>query len=141
MSPFLLALLHFLAIGGLAMILAAEWVSLRGRVDAAQAAFLVRLDGVYVLCAALALATGFARALMGDKPWAYYAANPAFHAKLGLFVLIGLISIWPTVRFFRWRRAGGADAAEVRATRRWVSAELLLLPLLPVCAVVMARGW
>ena len=137
----LLALLHFFDIGALAMILFAEWSQLRGRLESARIAFLLKLDLGYMLSAMAVLATGFARALLGDKPWAYYAGNPVFHAKLGLFVLIGLISIVPTLRYMRWRKTGVAEADDVQATRRWLLAQLVLLPLMPLCAVVLARGW
>ncbi len=135
-----LVLLHFLTVGALAAVLFAEWSQLRGRLEAGQIGFLLKLDLSYLLLAVLVLASGFARATLGDKPWVFYAHHPAFHAKLGLFVLIGLISVVPTFRFFRWRRAGVAEQAEVLATRRWLLAELLLLPLIPLCAVLLARG-
>ncbi|WP_345532469.1 DUF2214 family protein [Viridibacterium curvum] len=141
MSGFLLPWLHFLAIGALAMVLFGEWVTLRGRIEGPRLAVLLRMDFAYMLLAGLVLATGAARAMLGDKPGAYYVGNPVFHAKLGLFVLIGLISIVPTLSFFRWRKAGGADEVAVAQTRRWVTAELLLLPLLPLCGAVLARGW
>ncbi|MFT3735681.1 MAG: DUF2214 family protein [Rhodocyclaceae bacterium] len=141
MSGFLLPWLHFLAIGGLVMVLFGEWATLRGRIEGPRLAFLLQLDLAYMLFAGLVLATGLARVFAGDKPGAYYGGNPVFHAKMGLFVLIGLISIVPTLSFFRWRKAGGADEAVVARTRRWVTAELLLLPLLPLCGAVLARGW
>lgn len=30
--------------------------------------------------------------------------NSLFHAKLGLFILVGLLSILPTVVFIKWRK-------------------------------------
>ena len=62
-----------------------------------------------------------------------------------LFVVIGLISIAPTVRFLRWRkalRATGAlpSEAEVKSTRRLVMVEAHLLALIPLLAVFLARG-
>ena len=59
----------------------------------------------------------------------------------GPLVLVGLLSIVPTLRFIRWRRAGGLpDAAAWRNTRGWMQAQLALLVLIPVAAVLMARG-
>jgi putative membrane protein len=82
----------------------------------------------------------------GAKGWAFYAHNPVFHLKLGLFVLVGLLSILPTRAFLRWRRARRADAAyrvpetEWRRARRWVVVELHLIALIPLAAVIMSRG-
>jgi putative membrane protein len=66
--------------------------------------------------------------------------------KLGLFLAIGLISIRPTLAFLRWRRTGASAAgvsvpvAETKSARRTVLVELHLLALLPLAAVLMARG-
>jgi putative membrane protein len=141
-----LAYLHFAAILLVAGFLAAEAMLLRGDLGARDLASLVRSDVGYALSAILALATGLARSFFGAKGWAFYADNPVFWVKLGLFLAIGLVSIRPTVVFLRWRRAARADAgfgvpaAEVRGARRYVLAELHLLALLPLAAVLMARG-
>jgi putative membrane protein len=71
--------------------------------------------------------------------------NPAFHAKIGWFVLVGLVSIWPTIVFIRWRKSATSDsrfridAAEWRKARRLLIVELLVA-FLPLAAVIMARG-
>jgi putative membrane protein len=92
------------------------------------------------------LAVGFSRAVWGAKGWDYYASNPWFHAKMGAFLAVGLLSIVPTVRFIQWRRglkAGRIDAPperQVLAVRRWLIVELLVLALVPAFAAGMA-GW
>ena len=89
---------------------------------------------------------GALRAAWGAKGWSFYAHNPVFHVKITLFVLVGLLSIVPTLAFLRWRRAQRADpAARVadaawRRVRGFVIAELVLVALIPLAAVVMARG-
>jgi putative membrane protein len=141
----LLAYLHFLTVFALAWCLAREWTLLRdgGDLDVAR---LARVDAGFGVSAGLVLLTGALRAVFGAKGWAFYAHNPAFHAKLGLFVLVGLASIVPTLAFLRWRRQSRADAAwrvpgrEWRAMRGWVAAELAALALIPLLAALMARG-
>jgi putative membrane protein len=68
------------------------------------------------------------------------------YVKIALFVAIGLVSIAPTLQFIRWNRAlddgrvrvlSGADIARVR---RFIGLELLLLVLVPLTAVLLARG-
>jgi putative membrane protein len=141
-----LAYLHFAAILLVAGFLAAEAMLLRGDLGARDLASLVRSDVGYALSAIVALATGLGRALFGAKGWAFYADNPVFWVKLGLFLAVGLISIRPTLAFLRWRRAAGTGAgsavpaAEVGGMRRYVLAELHLLALLPLAAVLIARG-
>lgn len=67
------------------------------------------------------------------------------HAKVTLFVAVGVLSLVPTLRYRRWLgavRAGGAlpAADEVRSTRRLVMVEAHLLALIPLLAVFLARG-
>src|SRR3546814_6213195 len=75
----------------------------------------------------------------------FYLHNPWVHAKVGAFVLVGLVSIWPTVRFLRWRKALKADPAflpapaEVGSLQRIVRFELALVAVIFVLAAAMAR--
>src|SRR3546814_15852235 len=58
-----------------------------------------------------ALVVGFLRVFHGVMGEDFYLHNPWFHAKVGAFALVGLVSICPTVRFLRWRKALKADPA------------------------------
>ena len=76
-------------------------------------------------------------------PW--YWSQPLLHVKVTLFLVIALLSIRPTIRFIRWRKAldtnGALPAeAEIRATRRLVMIQAHLLMLIPLAAVFLARG-
>ncbi len=143
MTDLILAILHHIAVFGLVAALAMEGAMLRAPViDPAR---LVRLDAVFGATAVLTVAGGGSRVVWGGKGWAFYEANPFFWAKIGLFAAIGLISILPTLAFFRWRRAAAGDpawappAAEVKRVRLWVGLEALLLVPLLASAAAMAR--
>ena len=138
-----LAIVHHITVFGLVALLAMEWVMLRdATVDPAR---LTRVDAGYGLVAGLAVVIGICRVIWGGKGWAFYEANPFFWAKMGLFVLMALVSIGPTLLFIRWRRAAaGAEAftppaPEMKRARTWVRLEALLLILLLGCAAAMAR--
>jgi putative membrane protein len=140
-----LAYLHYLTILVLAACLTVELVLCRPGLGAAQIGVLARIDGLFFVAALGALATGLARLFWYGKGLAFYLPNPAFHTKMGLYVVIAVLSIRPTLRFLRWKRAvsqGGAPPAEaeVRAVRRTIHIELALLALMPLMAVLMARG-
>ena len=86
------------------------------------------------------------RAIYGAKgPDFYFNAWPVY-AKVGLFLLVGMISIRPTLTFIQWRRALDHDPAwqvagdEQHRIRRLVSIEVHLAALIPVLAVIMSRG-
>ena len=142
----LLAYFHFAAIFALVWFLAIEWHLLAAGAGALAVDRLARTDGRFGLSAGLVLLTGAARALYGLKGWSFHAHNPVFHLKIGLFVLVGLLSILPTVMFLRWRKAQRADPAfrvpdaQWRRARLLVIVELHLVALIPLAAVIMARG-
>jgi putative membrane protein len=137
----LLALLHHLIVFALVAVLYAQYLLLGGPPDTTRLRTVSQLDKGYAALAVGILLIGFARAAHGAKGWDFYADNPVFWAKIAVFALIGLLSVVPTVRFLRWQKPGGApDAPSWCATRRWILAELLLLPVLPLLAILMARG-
>ncbi|MBS0431832.1 MAG: DUF2214 family protein [Proteobacteria bacterium] len=142
----LLSYAHFLAIFALAWFLGRQWLLLRAGHAALEVESLVRVDLGYFVSAGAVLLTGLGRLFLGAKPLAFYTHNASFHALIGLFVLVGLVSILPTMSFQRWRRYRRDDAAyEIPAGEwRWIRAlvflELCGLAVLPLPAVLMARG-
>jgi putative membrane protein len=141
-----LAYLHYLAIFLTAFFLLLEWTRCRVPVDDRRARVLRRNDLAYGLSAMAALATGLLRLFYGVKGPAFYLANPAFHAKLGLYILVALLSIGPTLAYRRWSRGFAANAgyavaeSAVRRVRVFLLLQILLLLLIPAMAVMMARG-
>ena len=136
-----LAVAHHLVVFSLVAVLVAELVLAHGPVDARRLQQLGRLDGAYGGLAMLTIVAGLSRAVYGAKGWSFYAGNPLFWAKIGVFVVIGLLSIVPTVRLARWRRSGTLpDAAALLGVRAWMRAQAVLIIAIPVLAVLMARG-
>jgi len=141
-----LAYFHFAAIFALLWFLAKEWTLLRAGAANVDIERIATSDAWFGAMAGLVLVTGALRAAFGAKGWAFYAHNPAFHVKVTLFVIVGLISIAPTRQFLRWRKARRADAAfrvsdaEWTRARRFLMIELHLIALIPLFAVIMSRG-
>ncbi len=142
----LLAYAHILAILMMATFLAsetalcrAEWINVRA------VERLALVDLMYGISALAVLLTGLARTWLGVKGAAWYWGQPLLHAKVTLFVVVGLMSIVPTRRFLAWRRAARADGslptpAQLRATRRIVMVEAHLVAVIPLLATFLARG-
>lgn len=142
MLDLVLACAHHLAAFALFGILFAQLVTIRPGMESTAIRRASAFDIAYGLAAALILIVGFARVSHAAKGWEYYAHNAAFWAKVGVFALIGLISIFPTIAFRRWRREGGSPGApEVLGVRRHIHAQLVLFALLPILAAAMARGY
>lgn len=140
-----LAVAHHWALLLLIAALFAEFVLLRQPPSADGVRTLARVDQAYGGAAVLLLAAGFARVFWGAKGADFYLDNPVFWTKVAVFVMVGLLSIVPTVRYPRWLKQLKATGrlpqeAQVESTRRWVGWQLLLFVALPVLAAMMARG-
>jgi len=137
-----LAILHHLIVFSLVAIVFVELVSVRSGMDAAAVRRVAAIDAWYGILAGLIVLVGFSRAIFAAKGWDYYSHDLFFWAKIGTFVMIGLLSIPPTVSYLKWRRAGvtPADAA-VANVRRYLWIELVLFAPLLAFAAAMARGY
>jgi putative membrane protein len=145
-TDWLLASGHHLMFVLLIACLAGEASLLRQQPSAKILQGLGRLDLFYGLSAlAIFVIGGLRVGNFGAKPWAFYSGNPVFWLKLGLFVLIGLISIIPTLRYMRWKKdlAGSGklpSEADWASTRKLAVAQLHLIALMVIAATAMARG-
>jgi putative membrane protein len=142
-----LASLHHLAIFTLAATLAAELAILSVSVDAAALRRLARIDTAYGAAATAVVIFGVLRVIYGAKGYEYYLANHIFWTKMALFVIVGLLSIPPTMRYIKWMRRLRADAsfrpeiAEIARLRNFLWAEAAFFLAIPIAAAAMARGY
>ena len=137
-----LAIAHHLLVFSLFGVVCAELITLRPGMGAADVSRVAGVDIWYGVLAGRVVVVGFCRAVFAAKGWAYYSHNVFFWAKIGTFVVVGLLSIAPTVAFIRWRGKGVIpDGAQVKAVRRWLWAEFVLFAPLLAFAAAMARGY
>jgi putative membrane protein len=142
----LFAFLHHVAAFAFVAALVLELVLLKDDFSLRSVRKLLYTDTVVGAAAAIVLVVGLLRAFYFEKGVAYYFHSGTFIAKLSLFVLIALISIYPTVQFLSWRKATAqgqtpsVDADTVRKLRAFIHCELVLVVLLILCAALMARG-
>jgi putative membrane protein len=144
--PATFAFLHHLAAFVLVAALAVEFVLIRDPLTLERARRLQLADMVLGIAAGTVLVVGLLRVFYFEKGAAYYFQNYAFLAKLGLFLLVALLSIYPTVVFIRWGRdlrrgqLPMLDAKRARTLRALIHWELAAVVLLLLCAALMARG-
>ncbi|MGB6539677.1 MAG: DUF2214 family protein [Xanthobacteraceae bacterium] len=142
-----LAIAHHLLILLLAGILAFEIGVIRLNMKREEIVRVGRVDTWYGIIAAAIIVVGFSRAIFAAKGWAYYSVNMFFWAKMAAFAAVGLLSIAPTVRIIRWRRALKQDAgfapaaADIHNVRRYLWAEAAFFAFIPASAAAMARGY
>lgn len=138
--------LHFVAVFGIVGTLVVEWLTLDAAPTYREAKRLQTCDRWYGVFAVIVLVVGFLRVYYFEKGSAFYFGSPFFHAKLALFVVVGLLSIYPTIRFIKWRaQMDGGQApvvpeAEYRLLRTILRVEMVLLLGIALCAALMARG-
>ena len=145
-SDAVLAYLHFISIFLLFSFMGTEAMMMRATQDAAAVRLLGRVDLWYLGAAIAVLVTGFLRLMFGAKGPEFYLSAWPIYAKIALFVVVGVVSVGPTIRFVRWRRMFERDAAwrvpddERKATRRTIMIEMHIGALIPLVAVIMSRG-
>lgn len=104
------------------------------------------VDAVYGAAAVLLIVVGVLRVMYFDKGADYYLDNVFFWAKMGLFIAVGLLSIYPTTRFAAWNKRATSDphatppADEIKRTRLIIHTELTGIALIMLCAALMAKG-
>ncbi|HTW83441.1 MAG TPA: DUF2214 family protein [Candidatus Sulfotelmatobacter sp.] len=142
----LVAYAHFLAIFALACVLVGEALLLRRTLPAGTFRRLLAVDRWYGIIAGLVIVTGLLRLFTSPKGVAFYSGNAVFWAKISLFVIVGLISIVPTVAYLRWEKRTEPDGslaleeAEYERIRGLVYLQIGIFVFIPLCATFMARG-
>jgi putative membrane protein len=145
MTPFF-AFLHHLAAFTLVAALAVEFILIRGELNLGTARKLQRIDMVFGLSSGVVLAVGLLRVFYFEKGASYYFHSAPFIAKLSLFAIVGLLSIYPTVEFASWGKSlkqgqmpvlTERKIASIRSIIHW---ELAAVVVIILCAALMAKG-
>jgi putative membrane protein len=143
--PIVVAWIHYIGVMLLIASLLGEHLLLKQELTAAEARTVQRLDGIYGGSAALVLVTGIMRMYL-EKGTTYYLQSGAFHALLGVFVVVALLSIYPTVLFLRWRadtqagRGQKLKPGQFKKLQMIMRLEMTLVLLAPFFATWMAHG-
>jgi len=142
----LFAFLHHAAAFTLFAALAVEWVLIRNELTQASARSIMRADLIYGVAAGVVLVVGFLRVYFFEKGSEYYCHSAPFITKLTVFLLIGLISIYPTVVFLKWGkplkegRLPEVPPAQLRTLRLILHLEQGGIVIMLLAAALMARG-
>lgn len=140
MIDLLVRYFHFVGIFIMFAALFGVHLLLRPQIDKQTLKKLVVLDMVYGSFALFVLAMGLTLWLWVGKPSAFYNTNWILHLKVSLFVLVGIISVVPTLFFIKQRELQ-AELIEVpKRIITIVRIELCILVVIPLLAVLMAHG-
>ena len=142
----LFAFLHHLAAFTLVSAVAIEFVLIRQELTLSSARRLQVTDLVLGVAAGALLVFGLLRVFFFEKGASYYFHSHAFLTKFSLFIIVGLLSIIPTLEFLSWRGALQAgqvpviEAKKKRLVTGVIHGELLAIVIILLCAAIMARG-
>ena len=141
-TEILLRYLHFISIFGIVGALVSEHLLLKDQMTAKEVRRLAIVDAIYGISAIIAVTAGLLLWFSYGKLADFYTKNWIFHLKIGLVIILALLSIAPTVFFVKHRKAEQPDRIiEIPAHVKWLLRfELLILFVIPLCAVLMAKG-
>jgi putative membrane protein len=141
-----MAFVHHLAAFGLVAALAVEFTLLRAPLTLDSARKLLIADLLLGVCAGVVLAAGILRVVYFEKGPQYYLHSIPFLLKAALFVVVALMSIYPTIEFLSWRKVLRQQQVPVvsdskrRTLRSILHVELIGIAVILLCAALMARG-
>jgi putative membrane protein len=142
----IMATLHHIVAFALTACLVYEFVAFRKELTVAEARRIQRVDLVYGIAAGLMIVFGLLRVYFFEKGPNYYLSNHIFWTKMALFVIIGLLSIYPTIRYIKWNPMLAENKMPEIPEQEYKNIRLLLwlemagLVLILFAAPLMARG-
>ena len=143
----LIAFGHFLAFFALGAALVLELALLTESLSVETARRIQRADMFLGGSAMLLLVFGFLRVIYFEKGSDFYFANTFFQIKLGMFIIAGVISLYPSAVFRRWSSelkqdiAPELDSDMLLRLKKIIHWELVLIGGMVICASLMARGF
>lgn len=146
MTSAFMAFLHHLFAFTLTACLIYEFIAFGKSMSIGEMKRIQRVDLTYGISAGLLLIVGLLRVFLFEKGWAFYMQSPFFWVKMAAFLIVGLLSIAPTVRFIRWNKlfnqnqTPALSEADFKRTRRILWLEIGGLTIILLSAAFMARG-
>ncbi len=107
---------------------------------------MVVIDLVYGLAGLALLGSGLLRVLYFGQGSAFYTQNPLFWWKVGIFIFVGLLSLYPTITYILWsiplakNKLPQVNTNLVNRLRLVLNVELAGFVGIPLLATLMARG-
>ena len=96
------------------------------------------INTIHGVAISLVFLSGF---FMWFKWGEHYSSNWLFHIKLTIFVVVALLAIHPTMFLRKNRRSQEATIRVPKSIIMVIRLELMMMLLLPLLAVLMAKGY
>lgn len=146
LNSVIVAYLHYLSFMLSFAALIVELFHLKKDISVGSAKIVGIADGVYGMAATTVLVTGVLRVMYFGKGAAYYMDNTLFWVKVGIFIAVGLLSLYPTITFITWwpKKLLNNEAPEIGDRQfkilSWsIKGEVAGFIFIPLFAALMAR--
>lgn len=132
--------IHFIGIMSLAGCLVMQHLLISSENKIEELKKIAFIDIIYIISAVLTLIGGLVLWLFVGKDSSFYLSNGVFHAKLSLFIVIILLSIYPSIFYIKNKNKEVASIKMPKVIIMLVRMQLALLFILPYLGVLIARG-
>jgi len=146
MTTALMAFLHHLLAFTLVACVVYEFIAYRKGLTMEEARRIQRADLFYGISAGLLLVVGLLRVYFFEKGPAFYNQSPFFWVKINTFLIVGLLSIDPTIRYLRWNKTMRENKVPEISDKEFIRTRLILrlevigLAIILLASAFMARG-
>ncbi len=147
LSSALIAYIHYLSIILCCSALLYERISLKVDLNRSESISMIVADVIYGIAGIALLVSGILRVKYFGQGPDFYTHNPIFWVKVGLYVLVGLLSLYPTITYILWaiplskNKLPSLNQNLVSRLKLMVNIELIGFSIIPLLASLMTRGF
>ena len=142
----LIAYVHYLGIILCFGALLFERIILKINLNKNKILSLIIADLIYGIAGLAILITGILRVKYYGQGSEFYTNNPVFWLKVSLYIIVGLISLYPTTTYILWAiplRKNKLPVISENLVKRFkliITTELIGFAVIPFFATLMSRG-
>ena len=140
------AYLHYLGIILCFGALLYERIFLKVDLNKREVINMIFADVIYGIAGLTILITGILRVKYFGQGGEFYLSNPIFWFKISLYVIVGLLSLYPTTTYILWAIPLSKNELPIisdKIVKRFkfiINTELFCFAIIPFFATLMARG-
>ena len=142
----LVAYFHYLGIILCFGALMFERITLKINLNKNEAISIIIADVIYGIAGLAILITGILRVKYYGQGGEFYTSNPIFWVKVSLYIVIGLLSLYPTTTYILWaiplskNKLPVISEDLVKRFKLIIVTELVGFAVIPFFATLMSRG-
>ena len=123
-----------------------ERLNLKQNLSKTETVSIIIADVIYGIAGLAILITGILRVKYYGQGSDFYTSNPIFWVKVSLYIIVGLISLYPTTTYILWaiplskNKLPNISENLVKRFKLIIMTELVSFAVIPFFATLMSRG-